>query len=60
MPKFSNGRVTSRATFYNRGVPSYVTNFGILTTLNYSQLRTISRNNIQKKRPLYSFILLFK
>ena len=56
MPKFSNGKITSRAIFYDRGVPNSISSFGMLTTINYQMLRQIVRDNIQNKRPMYSFI----
>jgi hypothetical protein len=56
MPKFNNGKITSNAIFYNRGVPESFKPFGRLTTINYSMLRQIVRNNVENKRPFYSFI----
>ena len=56
MPKFSNGKITSSVIFYDRGVPETLKSFGKLTTINYQMLRQIARNNIQNKRPMYSFI----
>lgn len=57
MPKFNNGKITSSAIFYNRGIPNSFKSFGKLTTVNYSMVRQVARNNIQSKRDLYSFIL---
>jgi hypothetical protein len=56
MPNFSNGKVTSSVIFYDRGVPNSVKSFGKLTTINYEMLRQIARNNVQNKRPIYSFM----
>ena len=56
MPKFNNGKVTSSVIFYNRGVPESFKPFGRLTTINYTMLRTIVRNNVQNGRPMYSFV----
>jgi hypothetical protein len=39
MPKFSNGRITTTAILYNRGVPNSDRFFGALVSLNYSMLR---------------------
>ena len=56
MTKFNNGKITSSAIFYDRGVPNSIRSFGFLTTINYQMLRQIVRNNIKNKRPMYSFI----
>ena len=56
MPKFNNGKITTNAIFYNRGVPNSASVFGKLTTINYSMLRQIVRNNVENKRPMYSFV----
>ena len=56
MPAISNSKVTSSAIFYNRGVPNSLKSFGKLTTINYTVLRQIVRNNVQNRRPMYSFI----
>ena len=56
MPKFSNGKVTSSVIVYNRGVPKTFSSFGNLTTVNYTMLRQIARNNITNKRPIFSFM----
>jgi hypothetical protein len=56
MPKFNNGKITTNAIFYNRGVPNSFPAFGKLTTINYSMLRQIVRNNVENKRPIYSFV----
>ena len=56
MTKFSNGKVTSSVIFYNRGVPNSLSSFGNLTTVNYTMLRQIARNNITNKRPIFSFM----
>lgn len=56
MPKFNNGKITSSVIFYNRGVPNTFKSFGKLTTINYSMLRQIVRDNVEKGRPMYSFI----
>ena len=56
MTKFSNGKVTSSVIFYNRGVPNSLSSFGRLTTVNYTMLRQIARNNITNKRPIFSFM----
>lgn len=56
MPKFSNGKITSSVIFYNRGVPNSFSSFGSLTTVNYEMLRQIARNNVQNKRPIFSFM----
>lgn len=56
MPKFNNGKITSSVIFYDRGVPNSFQQFGRLTTINYSMLRQVVRNNVQNGRPIYSFI----
>lgn len=55
MPKFNNGKIASSVIFYNRGVTNTEQYFGRLTTINYSMLRQVVRNNIQNGRPIYSF-----
>lgn len=55
MAKFNNGKITSSVIFYNRGIPNSAKYFGKLTTLKYSMLRQMVRNNIQNGRPMYSF-----
>jgi hypothetical protein len=56
MANFSNGKVTSSVIFYDRGVPTSLKLFGKLTTINYQMLRQVARNNIQNKRPIFSFM----
>ncbi len=56
MPKFNNGKIASSAIFYNRGVPNSVKSFGKLVSINYEMLRTLARNNIKNRRPIYSFM----
>jgi hypothetical protein len=55
MPKFNNGKITSNVIFYNRGVPNDNKMFGKLTTMNYTMLRQIVRNNVGNGRPMYTF-----
>ena len=55
MPKFNNGKITSNVIFYNRGVPNSFKEFGKLTTMNYTMLRQIVRNNVGNGRPMYMF-----
>jgi hypothetical protein len=60
MPKFSNGRITTNAIFYSRGVPERATNFGTYVAVNYEMLRQLSiynrRGGLLNKngRPVYS------
>jgi hypothetical protein len=57
MPKFSNGKITSSALFYNRGVPNSVKNFGKLTTVNYSMLKQLiiyNRNSGNSRENVYT------
>ena len=56
MPKFNNGKITSTAIFYNRGIPNSLKSFGKLASINYEMLRIISRNNIKNGRHIYSFM----
>jgi len=56
MPTFSNGKVTTTAIFYNRGVPNSFKAFGKLTTINYEMLRQIARSNAKNGRHIYSFM----
>jgi hypothetical protein len=55
MPNFSNGKITTNAIFYDRGVPPRATNFGTLVTINYEMLRQIVRYNKSVGRPMYKF-----
>lgn len=57
MPKFSNGKITSSALFYNRGVPSSAKNFGNLTTVNYSMLKQLmiyNKNSGNSSNSIYT------
>ena len=57
MPKFSNGKITSSALFYNRGVPNSAKNFGKLTTVNYSMLKQLiiyNRNSGNSRENVYT------
>lgn len=56
MPKFSNGKITTNAIVYNRGIPNSSKDFGTLTTINYEMLRQIAKYNTQTKRPIFSFM----
>lgn len=56
MPGFSNGKVTTSVILYNRGVPNSFKQFGRLTTINYSMLRQVARNNVKNGRYIYSFM----
>ena len=49
----NNGKLTSSAIFYNRGVPNNAKNFGRLTTINYEMLRMIARHNKKQGRPIF-------
>ncbi len=57
MPKFSNGKITSSALFYNRGVPNSAKNFGKLTTVNYSVLKQViiyNKNSGNSRENVYT------
>jgi hypothetical protein len=41
MPNFSNGKVTTNAIFYDRGVPLHARNFGSLVSINYEMLKQL-------------------
>ena len=43
MPNFRNGKITTNAIFYNRGVPPRDVNFGAYVLVNYEMLRQVSR-----------------
>ena len=53
MPNFSNGKITTNAIFYYRGVPRQATNFGIFVAINYSMLKSIGRINLRAPKPVY-------
>uniref|UniRef100_A0A6C0KMC1 Uncharacterized protein n=1 Tax=viral metagenome TaxID=1070528 RepID=A0A6C0KMC1_9ZZZZ len=59
MSRFSSGKITSTAIFYDRGVPPTGNSFGIYPTINFEILKQIYRhnirNNIRNNRPFYSF-----
>ncbi len=57
MSKFNNGKITSSAIIYNRGIPNTFRSFGKFTTINYAMLRQVARNNLVNGRPIYSFII---
>jgi len=52
MPNF-NGKITTSAIFYNRGVPRLTRNFGALVTINYNMLKSIGRFNLRVGKPIY-------
>ena len=45
MPKFSNGKITSSALFYNRGVPNDAKYFAWIASQNFSAVKQIARYN---------------
>jgi hypothetical protein len=47
MPKFSNGKITSTALLYNRGVPQDMKRFALIAGQNYSMLRQVVRYSKQ-------------
>jgi hypothetical protein len=51
MPKFSNGKITSNAIFYNRGVPPTEKYFALIASLNFSMVKQIARFNKKTGRP---------
>lgn len=53
MTKLNNGKLTTTAIFYNRGISSNVKNFGLIASLNYSMLRQVSIYNRKNGRPGY-------
>jgi hypothetical protein len=54
MPKFSNGKITTSAIFYDRGVPPNATNFGTYASLNYEVLKQLYIYNKRRGRPIYA------
>jgi len=54
MTKFNNGKITTTAMLYNRGVPPSQKNFVLLASVNYAMLRQIARYYKQHGRPDYS------
>ena len=45
MPKFSNGKITSTAVLYSRGVPpEHSRSFARIAMLNFSTLKSIYRH----------------
>ncbi len=48
MTKFNNGKITTSASLYNRGVPPNQNNFVLIASLNYGMLRQIARYNKQR------------
>jgi hypothetical protein len=54
MTNFTNGRITTSAIIYDRGVPNSVRFFGALIGLNYSMLKQQLNTNVlsrKQKRP---------
>jgi hypothetical protein len=47
MPKFSNGKITSSAVLYDRGVPQDNKRFALIASLNYGMLRQVVRYSKQ-------------
>jgi len=43
MPRLSNGKITTSAIFYNRGVPPNAKNFGTYVAVNYEMVRQVAR-----------------
>jgi len=43
MTKFNNGKITTTAMLYNRGVPPSQQNFVLLASINYGMLRQVVR-----------------
>jgi hypothetical protein len=54
MPQFNNGKITSSAIFYDRGVTPNQKFFGIVVGMNFSMIKQISRFNKQNGRPDFS------
>jgi len=60
MPKFSNGKITTSAIFYNRGIPANDKSFGTYASLNYEVLKQFKIYNkrqgfiTNKRRQIYS------
>lgn len=51
MPKFSNGKITSNAILYSRGVPPNARRFAYVASLNYGMLRQVARYMKQRNQP---------
>jgi len=49
MPRFSNGKITSTAIFYNRGVPNTAKYFAWIASQNFSTVKQIYRYNKSMK-----------
>lgn len=54
MPKLNNGKITSSAIFYNRGVTPNQKFFGLVAAMNFSMIKQIARFNKQSGRPDFS------
>lgn len=53
MTKFNNGKITTNAILYNRGVPASAKNFVLIASINYSMLKQVSIYNRKHGRPLH-------
>jgi hypothetical protein len=57
MPRLSNGKITTSAIFYNRGVPPNAKNFGTYVAVNYEMVRQVARFlKSTGVRPNYTFL----
>jgi hypothetical protein len=54
MPIYGNGKITTNAILYNRGVPPTQQNFVLLASLNYSALRLVAIHNRRTGRPIHT------